>query len=164
MSAGQRVAINLSNVKKDMINRGDIICVKDSILLTKSIDEKLKLFDTTNRKIKNNDRVHINFGSRQTECKIVLLDCDEMSSKESGYAQLKFDKEIAIKKDDLFILRFLSPVESMAGGKVLDEFKKITHSIPMLSLSNVFMTLFLLLIKFFLSLLNMFIISSLLEL
>ena len=25
-----------------------------------------------------------------------------------------------------------------AGGKVLDEFKKITHTIPMLSLSNVF--------------------------
>ena len=124
VSAGQRVAINLSNVKKDMINRGDIICVKDSILLTKSIDVKLKLFDTTNRKIKNNDRVHINFGSRQTECKIVLLDCDEMSSKESGYAQLKFDKEIAIKKDDLFILRFLSPVESMAGGRVLDTLPK----------------------------------------
>ncbi len=124
VSAGQRVAINLSNVKKEMIDRGDIICVKDSIILTKSIDVKLKLFDTTNKKIKNNDRVHINFASKQTECKVILLDCDEVGCKENAFAQLKFEKEIAIKKDDLFILRFLSPVESMAGGRVLDVLPK----------------------------------------
>ena len=124
VSAGQRVAINLSNVKKEMIDRGNIICVKDSIILTKSIDVELKLFDTTNKKIKNNDKVHINFASKQTECKVILLDCDEVGCKESAFAQLKFEKEIAIKKDDLFILRFLSPVESMAGGRVLDVLPK----------------------------------------
>ena len=118
--AGQRVAINLSNVKKDMIDRGDVICYKDSIVLTKCIDVKIKLFDTTDKKIKNGDRVHINFGSKQTECKIILLDKEVIKNKEYAYSQLKFEKEIAIKKNDLFIIRFLSPVVSIGGGVVID--------------------------------------------
>ena len=49
------------------------------------------------------------------------------------YLRELFELEIAhpeIVRDDFPTVR--------VGGKVLDEFKKITHTIPMLSLSNVF--------------------------
>ena len=42
-----------------------------------------------------------------------------------------------IEKQNPSIIRSDSP-SVRVGGKVLDEFKKVTHSIPMLSLSNVF--------------------------
>ena len=42
-----------------------------------------------------------------------------------------------IEEDHPELIRSDSP-SHRAGGKVLDEFQKITHNIPMLSLSNVF--------------------------
>lgn len=118
--SGQRVAINLSNVKKTDIDRGDVLCQKDSILVTRDIDVYLKVFGSSNRSIKNGDRLHFNYGSRQTECKVYLLSKDILKKNESDYAHIVFDNDICIKKDDRFIVRYFSPMESMGGGFVID--------------------------------------------
>lgn len=118
--SGQRVAINLSNVKKTDIERGEVLCQKDSILVTRDIDVYLKIFGSSNRTIKNGDRVHFNYGSRQTEAKVYLLSKDSLKSNDSDYAHIVFDNDICIKKDDRFIIRYFSPMESMGGGFVID--------------------------------------------
>lgn len=118
--SGQRVAINLSNVKKTDIERGDVLCEKDSILVTKGIDVFIKVFESSKRSIKNGDSLHFNYGSRQTECKVYLLSKDILNNNDSDYAHIVFDKDICIKKDDKFIVRYFSPVESIGGGFVID--------------------------------------------
>ena len=118
--AGQRVAVNLSNIKKEDIERGDVLCLKNSILVSRVIDAYVEMFDNVNRKIKNGDKVHFNYGSRQTEGKIFLLDKDEIEKSDKAYCQLRFDTDICVKKNDKFIIRFISPIESIAGGTVID--------------------------------------------
>lgn len=118
--AGQRTALNLLNVKKEEIARGDILAYPGSIIKSALIDVKLSLFKSGKRELKSGDRVHLSYGSAQVIAKAVLLSKDVLGPGESDYAQLRFDEEVVLKRGDRFIIRFLSPVETFGGGVVLD--------------------------------------------
>ena len=104
--AGQRTAINLTGVKKEDINRGDVLAVKDGLPLSNRMDVKVRLFDDTRRQLKSHDHVHISYGSAQTVCKVVLLDRDILTSGEEGLAQLIFDQPVPVLHGDKYILLF----------------------------------------------------------
>lgn len=110
--AGQRTAINLLNVKKDELDRGDVLAAKSSIILSEMIDCKLKMFKSARRKLKNGEKLHFNYGSKQTEASVKVIS-DE-------YVQFKFDSPIPIKRGDKYIIRFISPAETCGGGIVLN--------------------------------------------
>ena len=93
--AGQRTALNLVNIKKDEINRGEVLAAQDSLLKSQFIDAKVQLFSSTDRELRNGDRVHINYGSAQAICKAVLLDKDVLSAGEEAYVQFRFDEPVA---------------------------------------------------------------------
>jgi len=118
--AGQRTAINISNMKKEDIDRGFVLAAEGCMELSKFIDVRIKLFPSTKRVLKTGDRVHINYGAAQVLTKVVLLDKDHIAAGESALAQLRFDEPIAVKKGDNFIIRFYSPVETFGGGVVLE--------------------------------------------
>ena len=64
--------------------------------------------------------MHLFYGSAEVLCKAVLVDADILQQGQSGFAQLRLEEDIAVKRGDRFILRFYSPLESIAGGVVLD--------------------------------------------
>lgn len=118
--AGQRTAINLTGIKKEEIHRGEVLAAPGSLMNSQLIDAKIQLFSSTERQLKSGDRVHLNYGSAQTICKVVVLDKDIVDPKEEAYVQLRFDDPISVKRGDRFIMRFYSPVETFGGGIVLD--------------------------------------------
>lgn len=118
--AGQRTAINLANVKKEELERGQVLAAPGTLTNSIFLDAKVSLFKTTDRQLKNGDRVHVNYGSAQAIAKVVLLDKDAIGPGESAYVQLRFDDPIAVKRGDRFIIRFYSPVETFGGGIILD--------------------------------------------
>lgn len=118
--AGQRTALNLLNVKKEELKRGDVLAYPGSLIPSTLIDVKISIFGTSDRELKSGDRVHVNYGSAQTIAKAVLLDRDRIGHGESAYAQLRFDEQVVLKRNDRFIIRFLSPVETFGGGIVLN--------------------------------------------
>ena len=118
---GQRIALNISSIDKDKINRGDVIASKDSLNNSMLLDVKVELFEDTKRKLKNNDRVHLYIGSMELLAKVVLFNNESIIKGESSYAQLRLEEEIAVKRDDKFIIRFYSPLETFGFGKILNE-------------------------------------------
>lgn len=118
--AGQRTAVNLTNIKKEELERGDVIAAKGSLTPTMMLDVRIDMFKDSPRTLVNGSRLHLYYGSAEVLCKVVLLDADVLESGQSGYAQLRLEEEIALKKDDRFILRFYSPLESIGGGIILD--------------------------------------------
>ncbi|WP_195415191.1 selenocysteine-specific translation elongation factor [Enterocloster citroniae] len=118
--AGQRTALNLLNVKKEDLKRGDVLAYPGSLIPSALVDVKLSIFQTSDRELKSGDRIHLNYGSAQTIAKAVLMDQDRIARGESAYAQLRFDEPVVLKRNDRFIIRFLSPVETFGGGIVLD--------------------------------------------
>ncbi len=118
--SGQRTAVNLAGIKKSDIKRGDILAPKDSVAVTDFIDVKINMLADTNRIIKNNSDVHFHHGSGEMVAKVVLFGKDKLSKGESGYAQLRCTENFAAKAGDPFVLRFISPLETIAGGVILN--------------------------------------------
>ena len=119
--AGQRTALNLAGADRDEIERGEILARPEGLIPTYMADVRIRLFDSTSRRLKNNSRVHISYGSSRAVCKVILLSADSAGAGEGDfYAQLRFDEPVVMKKGDRFILLFYSPVETFAGGIVLE--------------------------------------------
>ncbi|SHJ82652.1 selenocysteine-specific translation elongation factor [Paramaledivibacter caminithermalis] len=118
--AGQRVALNLTGIKKEDISRGDILAAENSMKGTMIIDVKLNLLKNSSRKIEHWSRLRFYHGTKEILCRVVLLDRDELNPGESCYAQLRLEEETACKYGDRFVVRFYSPLETIGGGVILD--------------------------------------------
>ena len=118
--AGQRVAINLSNVKKKEIARGCVLAPKNSMKNTDLLDVKLNVLDSSMRVLTNHSRLHFFTGTSEILCRAVLLDKEEIGPGESGYVQLRLEEEIAVRRGDKFVVRFYSPMETIGGGVILE--------------------------------------------
>ena len=118
--AGQRVALNISNIHKDELHRGCVIAPVGSMENSRLMDVKLTVLKDSNRNIKNRDRLHLFTGTSEILCRAILLDKDELVPGETGLAQLLLEEELATKRGDRFIVRFYSPLETIGGGIVLE--------------------------------------------
>lgn len=118
--AGQRVAINLPNIKKNEIKRGSMIAPKDNMKNTMMLDVKLNVLPASKHILYNNSRLHLYIGTKQVLCRAVLLDKEEVWPAESSYVQFRLEEEIAVSRGDRFLVRFYSPVDTIGGGVILD--------------------------------------------
>lgn len=118
--AGQRVAINLSNVKKSELRRGCVLAPVNNMKNTTLLDVRLNVVESSKRVLTNQSRLHLFTGTSEILCRAVLLDKEEIGPGESGLAQLRLEEEIALRRGDRFVVRFYSPVETIGGGIVLE--------------------------------------------
>ena len=118
--AGCRVAVNLAGIGRDEIGRGDVIAAPDSMTHSMMLDVRLSILPDSERVIENGSRLHFYHGCRVALCKLVLLDSDKLSPGQEGFAQLRFTERMSAKKNDRFVLRFYSPLETVGGGVILD--------------------------------------------
>jgi len=118
--AGQRVALNLSNVKKEEIKRGYLLAEKGSMKNTDLLDVRLHVLPDTSRVLTNHERLHLFIGTSQILCRAILLDQEELTPGESGYVQLRLEEETAARRGDRFVVRFYSPEETIGGGVILE--------------------------------------------
>ncbi|WP_289292429.1 selenocysteine-specific translation elongation factor, partial [Sporofaciens musculi] len=100
--AGQRVAINLSNVKKKEIKRGCVLAPKNSMKNTDLLDVKIRILDSSVRVLTNHMRLHFFTGTSEVLCRAVLLDKEEIGPAESGFVQLRLEEEVAVRRGDKF--------------------------------------------------------------
>ncbi len=118
--AGQRVAINLSNIKKSEIKRGCVLAPPNNMRNTMMLDVRLNVLPNSNRVLTNHSRLHLFTGTSEILCRAVLLDKEEIGPNESGLVQLRLEEEIALRRGDKFVVRFYSPMETIGGGVVLE--------------------------------------------
>jgi len=119
--AGQRVAINLANLKKTDIQRGDVVSKPGTVRTSRMLDVRLKNLPGSGRIIKNDSQVHLFHGTAELLAKVVLFGREELKPGESCYAQLRMTEPIATKNGDHFVIRFFSPLETIGGGVILDD-------------------------------------------
>ena len=118
--AGQRVAINLSNVKKSEIQRGCVLAPPNNMKNTTLLDVRMNVIPTSKRILANQSRLHLFTGTSEILCRAVLLDKEEIGPDETGLVQLRLEEEIALRRGDKFVVRFYSPMETIGGGVVLE--------------------------------------------
>lgn len=117
---GQRVALNLANLKTTDIDRGDTLSKENALNPSFIIDVRLSLLKNTNRTLKNWTRLRLYHGSKEILCRLVLLDAETLEKSENAFAQLRLEEKHAFKYGDKFVIRFYSPQETIGGGVILD--------------------------------------------
>lgn len=118
-TSGQRVAINIPGISKEEIKRGDVIGSPDSLMETDLIDVEISVLKTSKRVIQNNTRLRLYIGTNEVMCRTKLLDKEILGPGDSGFVQLKLEDNIVCQYNDKFVIRFYSPLETIAGGKIL---------------------------------------------
>lgn len=117
---GQRVAINLAGLKKEDVERGNVVAPVGSMKDTMMLDVKLKLLKNIDRIIQDRTRLRLYLGTKEILCRAVLLDKEQLGPGEEAYAQLRLEEEVVAKRGDRFVVRFYSPMLTLGGGIILD--------------------------------------------
>ena len=119
--AGQRTAINLSNVSKDDVERGDVVVSSEHFIVTKTIDVAIRVVEDLEHLVKQRMPIKLHIGTAEVMGRIVFFDRNQLK-EENGeiLCQLRLEEEILTKRGDRFILRRPSPQETIGGGWVID--------------------------------------------
>jgi selenocysteine-specific elongation factor len=124
---GSRVAVNLSGIRKDDLAIGDLITVPGWLRPTFTIDVQLEYLADAPQPLKHNTELDFFCGAAEVPARVRLLDAEALSPGETGWAQLRLSKPVAVVRGDRFILRWLSPSITVGGGTVVDPAPRRRH-------------------------------------
>ncbi len=117
---GSRVAINLANVPRTELQRGNVITLPGQFQPTVLIDARVQLLPDAARPLSHNTQVDFYIGSEEVPASVRLLDRDELKPGERAWAQLRLGRPAVMARRDRFILRIPSPSMTVGGGEVID--------------------------------------------
>ena len=115
---GDRAAINLAGTDLNELYRGTVIADPYWVNPTKKLIAHVTLIEDTRWKLKNRQRVHLHLGTAEVVARAVMQ--DPLEAGQSGNALFYLEKPIAALMDERFIIRSLSPMETIGGCVVLD--------------------------------------------
>ncbi|MCI0514261.1 selenocysteine-specific translation elongation factor, partial [candidate division KSB1 bacterium] len=127
---GERAAINLMDVDKADIQRGDILAWPKYFQPTYMFNARLQLLKSCSRPLKNRARVHLHLGTGEIIARIVLLERNELAPGQSAFVQFRLEAPVAPDYGDLFVIRSFSPTRTIGGGVVVEVRASKTKWLP----------------------------------
>ena len=118
--AGQRVALNLVGIERELLQRGAVVGTPGIFEQTTRLDARLTLLADAPRPLKFRDPVHFYLGTARVVGIVALLDRDQLEPGESAIVQIHLDRPLVAHRQDRFIVRSYSPMTTIGGGQVID--------------------------------------------
>lgn len=120
--AGQRVAINLTGVERNHLHRGQVTVDTEHYATTTCIDVVIQTTTLMEHSLKQREMIKLHIGTSEVTGKIIFFDRNRLEAErnQTVYCQLSLDEPIVGKRNDRFILRRPSPMETFAGGKIIN--------------------------------------------
>jgi selenocysteine-specific elongation factor len=118
--AGQRVAVNLANVKTEEIKRGDVVSKIGAMENSLMLDCRLNYLKDAPRHLNNRDRVRVYHGTSELLGRVVILDKEKVEPGETALIQIRLESPIAARRGDKYVIRSYSPMYTIGGGTILD--------------------------------------------
>jgi selenocysteine-specific elongation factor len=122
--AGQRCAINIANVKVSDVKRGDVISVEDLMEPSLMVDCKLYYLKSAPRPLENRQRVRLYHGTSEIICRVVILDKEQVEPGEEAYVQLRLENPLTAQRNDRYVIRSYSPMDTIGGGSIIEPLAK----------------------------------------
>jgi selenocysteine-specific elongation factor len=121
-TAGLRVGINLQGLEKDIVDRGNILALAQSLRPTSALDTIFQLLPGVPKPLKNRTRVRFHVGTTESLGRAIILDREEIKPGEEAFLQLRLEEPVVALPGDRFVIRSYSPVFTIGGGEILDAF------------------------------------------
>ena len=117
--AGERVSANLAGVELAELRRGLVLATPGAFATTSLLTARVELLPGA-PEIASGNRLSFHHFSSEERVRVRPLDGQTLAPGVSARAQLRLSSPIAAAPGDRFVLRRLSPVETIGGGVVLD--------------------------------------------
>jgi selenocysteine-specific elongation factor len=119
--AGQRAAINLQGLDRDVIERGEVLARPGTLEPTSRIDTVFRYLATQEKRLKNRALVRFHTGTSETMARVLLLtEAGDLAPGQEAPVQFFLESPVVALAGDRFVVRSYSPVTTLGGGTVLD--------------------------------------------
>jgi selenocysteine-specific elongation factor len=117
---GQRVAVNLRGVEKSDLARGQVLGLPDAWVPTTLIDAWLRYLPAAQRPLQHDDPVKLFIGAAEVTGNVRVLDREQVNPGEQSWIQIRLERPVVAAYGDRYILRRVSPPETIGGGIILN--------------------------------------------
>jgi selenocysteine-specific elongation factor len=117
--AGERVSANLVGVDLADLHRGMVLSAPDALAVSSRLLVRLELLPGSSP-LETGSRISLHHFASEARASVRLLAARSLPPGDSALAQLRLSAPIAAAPGDRFVVRRLSPVETIGGGAVLD--------------------------------------------
>lgn len=124
---GSRVAVNVTGVRPDQIERGQVLTYPNLLRETRRVDVRLRTLADAPAPLRHNMEITFHSAAAETAGRLRLLEADELPPGATGWAQIELYKPLALARGDRFIVRRPSPSQTLGGGVVLDPTPQRRH-------------------------------------
>ncbi len=118
--AGQRVGLNLPNLKLEEIDRGMVISEPKGLVPTHLFNAKFQYLNSNSIPLTNRMRMKFYSGTTEVIGRMVLIEKERLLPGETCYVQFRLEKKISPLPYDRYIVRTLSPIVTIGGGIILE--------------------------------------------
>lgn len=124
---GSRVAMNLSGLAVEDLQRGQVVATPGTITPSRLIDARIQYLAAAPQALRHNTSIDFFSASAEVPARVRLLDAPELKPGSNGWVQFQLAQPIALAKNDRFIIRFPSPSLTIGGGVVVDAHASTRH-------------------------------------
>ena len=120
VEAGERVAVNLVGVDRERLRRGHQLLSPGPWLPTGLVTVSLELLSAAPGPLDEGDELEVHALAARVAARVERLAVRPLAPGSSTVAQLKLHEQMLLFPGDRLVLRRPSPVNTFAGGRVLD--------------------------------------------
>jgi selenocysteine-specific elongation factor len=119
-SIGKRTALNLQDLKKEELRRGQVAAAEGSLTPAMRLDARLNVLRGADRAAKHRDRIRLHIGTDEVIARLAILEGQTVEPGASGMVQFVLESPAVALPGDRFVVRSFSPLVTIGGGQVLD--------------------------------------------
>ncbi len=116
---GQRVAVNLTGIVKDEINRGDELALPGYLSPSTCLDAQLTALSGNIKPLKRLQRVRLCLGTRECFARLGLLETQQLQPDEVCMTQLFTTESVVAEFDQHYIIRDETDSRTLGGGTII---------------------------------------------
>ena len=117
---GRRTALNLQDLAKEDLRRGQVAAAEGSLVPTARLDARLDVLSDAPREVKHRDRVRLHIGTDEVMARLSIIGATSIAPGAFSPVQLVLERPTVALPGDRFVIRSFSPVLTVGGGLVLD--------------------------------------------
>jgi len=120
VTAGERVALNLAGISRDLLSRGDQVISPGPWQPTRMLTVRLELLASAPGPLDEGDEVEVHALAARISGRVERLAERPLTPGGHANAQISLRQPMQLFPGDRLVLRRPSPVNTFAGGRVLD--------------------------------------------
>ncbi len=118
--AGERLAVNFSDIDKEELERGMVVAEKGFFTPTQAVLAEIHYLVYNEKPLKSRFTCQFHIFTSKVNATVYLLDKEKLSPGQTGFAMVKLDKALTVSYGDQYVMRGYGIYTTVGGGRILN--------------------------------------------